>query len=208
MDGDTFLESLDSRKILDPSCRGSHLLAVDAAWTGRVPTWLERWQELLRLDQRDRWSGDSHRKRSGEILGHVEDLFFFFSSSPMWKQHSVKRKTGGDRTQRRHEGQVSYPPPDLKGKQNPSGREEERKDVILVLQPRTFPSECSCVPREHIRRKDRTSVLDERKDIKRHNQAEGFSWIPLRVDMETQKPSRKLEAWSRVRRTTVSTVKG
>lgn len=76
-DGDTFLESLDSRKILDPSCRGSHFFAVDAAWTRMVPTWLERWEELLRLDQRDRWSGDSHQKRSGEILGHVEDRFFF-----------------------------------------------------------------------------------------------------------------------------------
>lgn len=48
----------------------------------------------------------------------VEDFFFFFffqfPSSLMWKQHSARRKTGVDRTQRQTEGQVSYPPPDLK----------------------------------------------------------------------------------------------
>lgn len=34
-------------------------------------------------DEGGRWSGNSYRKRSGEILGHVEDRFFFFFCSPL-----------------------------------------------------------------------------------------------------------------------------
>lgn len=117
MDGDTFLESLDQQE--DP---GSLLQGEPPARCGRGldrhgP---ERWEELLRLDQRDRWSrGQSSEEVWRDSGTRGRPFFFFFSSSPMWKRHSVKRKTGGDRTQRQHEGRVSYPPPDLKGKQNP-----------------------------------------------------------------------------------------
>lgn len=60
----------------------------------------------------------------------VEDCFLF-PSSPMWKRHSVKRKTGGDRTQRQNEGQASYPPPDLKEKVNNIQGDEKNKYDLL-----------------------------------------------------------------------------
>lgn len=68
-------------------------------------------------DERDRWErgGNNNQKRFWDRSGRLFFFFFLqFPSSPMWKQHSARRKTGVDRTQRQTEGQVSYPPPDLK----------------------------------------------------------------------------------------------
>lgn len=45
-----------------------------------VTSWPEQWEELLRPGAgwtKGLMEGDSYRKRSGEILGHVEDRFFF-----------------------------------------------------------------------------------------------------------------------------------
>lgn len=67
-----------------------------------------------RTDERNRrkCGGNGNRKKFGEIIGQEWKTSFLFPSSPMWKQHSVRRKTGVDRTQRHR--QRSYPPPDLK----------------------------------------------------------------------------------------------
>lgn len=60
------------------------------------------------------------KRRSVETLGDRSGrlffsfLFFWFLSSPMWKRHSARRKTGADRTQRQRDGWAAYPPPDLK----------------------------------------------------------------------------------------------
>lgn len=71
-----------------------------------------------RTDERGRWErgGDNNRKRFGEILGQKWKTFILFPSSPMWKRHSARRKTGVDGTQRQKDRQASYPPPDLKEK--------------------------------------------------------------------------------------------
>lgn len=66
-----------------------------------------------------RGEGTIIRRGFGEILegtgsGRLFFVFFLFPSSPMWKRHSARRKTGVDRTRRQKDRQASYPPPDLK----------------------------------------------------------------------------------------------
>lgn len=131
-----------------------------------VTTWLEQWEELLRPGAGWTKGADG----AGTVIGRDLERFwdtwktvFLLPSSPMWKRHSVKRKTGGDGTQRQHEGRVSYPPPDLKGKVNKS-YEDAMRTGIIVLQTHTFLYECSCIPRVHIRRKDKMLVLDLKKN--------------------------------------------
>lgn len=85
-------------------------------------------QARSRLDER----ADGGGQLSEEIWGDSGTRgrpFFLFPSSPMWKRLSVKRKMGADRTQRQHEGQVSYPPPDLKGKVNKICEDAMRKGI-------------------------------------------------------------------------------
>lgn len=55
-----------------------------------------------------------------------------FSCSPLLRcgNDSVKRKTGGDGTQRQHDGQAPYPPPDLEGKVKQIYVDAERKGLM------------------------------------------------------------------------------
>lgn len=115
----------------------SHLLVLDVAWTqSSVACWQQPQEYDLagmvrgapqaqrrtepggRTDERGRRErgGNDNQKRFWRDFGTGVEDFSLFPSSPMWKQHSVRRKTGVDRTQRQKDRQASYPPPDLKEK--------------------------------------------------------------------------------------------
>lgn len=116
--GDTFL---DTRKILEPplSPTGRATCSRPGGNSGRSST--GPW---------GRWSGNRHRKRFGEIQGHKWKTVV---GSPllMWRRHSVKRKTGGDRTQRRNEGRsVLSSPRSERGK---CLRADEKTNTFLLL---------------------------------------------------------------------------
>ncbi len=63
---------------------------------------------------------------------------FLFPSSPMWKRHSARRKTGVDRTQRQKDWQASYPPPDLKEKWQRRLLKERKRNTNCCLHDRRW----------------------------------------------------------------------
>lgn len=119
-----------------PRREGSHLLALGSlpitVFSGRLSAaaCFNHWADMVTGDpmgpQPDRtdtggwatwWETTIGRDFGGQkwkTFFLFSFLFFSFLSSPMWKRHSARRKTGADRTQRQRDGWAAYPPPDLK----------------------------------------------------------------------------------------------